>query len=237
MASRKARATVLVAHRPVLIESLPVPPELLPGDGPGVVPRDEERPVFGADLSGPPLDPRVLAGQAQTASLGPAVDKGARVPGVMQDGQGPAVAQGAPGPLTVAGPAPEPGGAAEVMVGEVLDDGEGRTRLLERVEDRPDRMPDLFVGVEHDPSLGVIDQPRGRPESESAVSGLLQLAAQQAGAEPVQFGLAHGAQEAQEKAVGGVGGVADPVLVDDQRVSQCTDFDQTIPVAAGTSQA
>src|SRR5512138_2322103 len=178
-------ATVLVAQRPVLIETLPVPPELLPGDVPGVVPGDEERPVLGADLPSPSLDPRVLAGQAQAAGLGAAVDVGARVPGVVQDGQDPAVTQGAPGQFAVADPAPEPGGAAEVMVGEVLDDGQGRTRVLEKVEDQPDRMPDLFVGVEHDPSLRVIDQPRGRPGPESAVSGLLQLAAQQAGAEPV----------------------------------------------------
>jgi hypothetical protein len=39
------------------------------------------------------------------------------------------------------------------MVGEVLDDRQGRTRLLEQVEDHPDRVPDLLIGIEDDPAL------------------------------------------------------------------------------------
>src|SRR3954451_19466226 len=142
-----------------------------------------------------------------------------------------------PDQLTVAGAAPEPGGAAEVILGEVLDDGPRRSRSLEQVEDQPDRVPDLLVGIEDDPALRIVDQPRGGAEPESAVAGLLELAAQQAGTEPVQFGLAHGAEDPQEQTVGVLRGIIDPVVVDDQGISQGTDFDEGIPIAAGPRQA
>jgi hypothetical protein len=48
----------------------------------------------------------------------------------------------------------------EVMLGEVFDDGQGRRRLVEQVEDQPDRLLDLFVGIEDDPALKIVDQPR-----------------------------------------------------------------------------
>src|SRR6185295_14805721 len=97
---------------------------------------------------------------------------------------------------------PEPGGALEVMVGKVLDDGQGGNRLLEQVEDQPDCLLDVFVGVEDDPALQIVHEARGRPEPEFATGCFLQLAAQEAGPEQVEFGLAHGSQESQEKTVG-----------------------------------
>ena len=63
------------------------------------------------------------------------------------------MAQRSPNHLTVAATTPEPGGALEVMVSEVLDDGQGRSRLVEQVEDQPDCLLDLFVGIEDDPAL------------------------------------------------------------------------------------
>ena len=202
-----------------------------------MMPGDEERPVLGPDPACSALDPRLLAGQAPKAGLGAAIDIGARVLGVVQDVQDPSMAQRSPDQLTVSAATPEPCGALEVMVGEVLDDGQGRSRLLEQVEDQPDRLLDLFVGIEDDPALRIVDQPRGRSEPELALGGLLQLAAQEAGTEQVEFGLAHGAQESQEETVGVYGGVVDSILVDDQGVGEGTDLDETIPIAAGACQA
>jgi hypothetical protein len=89
-----------------------------------------------------------------------------------------------------------------VVLGEVLDDGQGRGRLLEEVKDQVQGVPDLFVGVEGHPALRIVDQPRGRPGPELALGGLLQLAAQEAAAEQAEFGLAHGPEEPQEETVG-----------------------------------
>ena len=88
------------------------------------------------------------------------------------------MAQRSPNHLTVAATSPEPGGALEVMVGKVLDDGQGGNRLLEQVEDQPDCLLDVFVGVEDDPALQIVDEARGRPEPEFATGCFLQLAAQ-----------------------------------------------------------
>jgi len=46
----------------------------------------------------------------------------------------------------------------------------------------------------------------------------------------VELGLAHGALEPEQEAVVEVGGVVDPVLVQDQRLEQGADLEQVVPV-------
>ena len=53
----------------------------------------------------------------------------------------------------------------------------------------------------------------------------------------MQLGVAHGPFDPQEQAVVVLGRIIDAILVDDERIGQATDLDETIPVAAGTSQA
>ncbi len=62
--------------------------------------------------------------------------------------------------------------------------------------------------------------------------GAGQLAPEQTVAEPLQRGLAHRAEDAQQEAVRVLAWVIHTVLVDDQSVSQGTDLQQSIPVAA-----
>src|SRR5262249_19627509 len=138
---------IFIRRRSVFIKSPLVPLELVPRDVPGMMPGDEERPVLGPDPACSALDPRLLIRQAHQTSLGAAIDIDARVLGVVQDVQNTAMAQRTPNQLTVASPPPEPGGALEVMVREVLDDGQGRSRLLKQVEDQTDCILDLFVRV------------------------------------------------------------------------------------------
>jgi hypothetical protein len=111
----RGAAVLRIGRRPVLIEPPLVLLELVPGEISGMMAGDEERPVLGPDPPGPALDPRLLAGQAQQAGLGAAIDVGARILGVVQDLQDTAVAQRSPDQLTVAGTTPEPGGALELM--------------------------------------------------------------------------------------------------------------------------
>ena len=223
--------------RAVVVEALLVAEELLPGDvaGMGVVTHD--RPVGRGHAAGPALDPRRLVGQRPRAGLGAAVDVGAGVAGVVQDVQDAAVPQRLPEQFAVAGLAPEAIGEEQVVLGEVLDDRQGRARLLEQGEEQADRLLHLLVGIEDEPAGRVEDQADGRTHPQFALFGAGQLAAEQAVAEPVQFGLAHGAEDAQQQAVGVLGGVVDAVLVDDQGVGQGTDLQQAIPVAAGAGQA
>jgi hypothetical protein len=155
----------------------------------------------------------------------------------MQDVQDTAIAQRSPNDLTVSVATPEPRRALEVMISEMFDDGQGRWRLVEQIEDQADCLLDLFVGIENDPALKIVDQPCRRPEPKLAIGCLLQFAAQKAATNQVKFGLAHGSQESKEKPVGVLSGVINPVLVDNQCVGQGTDLDETIPITARSCQA
>ena len=53
---------------------------------------------------------------------------------------------------------------------------------------------------------------------------------------PMEFGLAHGVQDAEQQAVGVLRWIVDAVFVDDQGVGQGADFQEAIPIAAGASQ-
>src|SRR5690242_1646538 len=167
-------AAVLSSHGSILIQLPLVLQVPLPGEISGMVPGDEEWPVFGPDPPCPPFDPGLLTGQALAAGLGAAIDVGARVGGIVQDGQDPIMAEGFPDQVALSSTTPKPGGTTEVVLGEVRDDGQGRGRLLEEVEDQAQGVPDLFVGVEDDPALRIVDQPRGRSEPELALGGLLE---------------------------------------------------------------
>src|SRR5262249_10542165 len=95
------------AVRAVVIEPLLVAEELLPTDVArmGVVPHDG--PVGRRHLARPALDPGRFARQGPRARPGAAVDVGAGVTRVVQDGQDAAVPQRLPEQLAVVGLAPE----------------------------------------------------------------------------------------------------------------------------------
>ena len=109
--------------------------------------------------------------------------------------------------------------------------------MIKQVEDQPDCLLDLLVGIKDDPALEIVDQPGGGPEPELAVRCLLQFAAQKPRTNQVKFGLAHGSQESQEKTVRVLSGVVNSVFVDDQGACQGTDLDETIPITARSCQA
>ena len=53
----------------------------------------------------------------------------------------------------------------------------------------------------------------------------------------MEFGLAHGSQESQEKTVGILSRVIDAVFIDDRGVGEGTDLDETIPITTRSCQA
>src|SRR5262249_48809931 len=127
-------AAVLRSRGSILIHPslfLPVP---LQGELAGMLRGEEECPAFGPDPLCPPFDPGLFPRQALAAGLGAAIDVGARVRGIVQDGPDPTMAEGFPDQVTVSSTTPKPSGATEVVLGEVLDDGQGRGRLVEEVE-------------------------------------------------------------------------------------------------------
>jgi hypothetical protein len=67
--------------------------------------------------------------------------------------------------------------------------------------------------------------------------GLIQGAALHPGMEHMQLGFAHRPLEAQQQPVVEVGGIVDAALVQDQRVGERTDLQQTMPVGGVAGQA
>jgi len=166
----------------IVIELVLVAQELLPCNVAGVSILQNDGPIITLDLARAAFDAGSFTGQGLSTGLGSAIDIGASVGRGVEDGQYPTVAQGSPDQFTVAGPPPPTGGEKELMVAKVLDDRQGRTRFLEQIEDEPQGLLNLFVGIKDDPTSGVVDQPRRRTETELAFVSLLQFAAQEAAA-------------------------------------------------------
>lgn len=78
--------------------------------------------------------------------------------------------------------------------------------------------------------------PMGGSHAEFALASLFQLAAEQARAQPVQLRLAHRPHDPEEKLIGVLSGIVDPLFVDDQRLGQGADLEQAMPIAAGACQ-
>jgi len=89
---------------------------------------------------------------------------------------------------------------------------------------------DLLVGVEDDTARGVGNKTHRQPHLEFAPTCLGPLAAEQACAQHVELGLAHGALESEQQAVIEMRRVVEAVLIEDERVGQRTDLEQTVPV-------
>src|ERR1700722_8123978 len=88
----RGTAALLGSRRSILVQLPLVLQVPLPGDIPGMMPGDEERPVFGTDSPCPSFDPGLLTRQVLAAGLGAAIDVGARMRGIVQDGQDPTMA-------------------------------------------------------------------------------------------------------------------------------------------------
>lgn len=121
--------------------------------------------------------------------------------------------------------------------GKVVDHRQGGASFGKPVKDQPHGLLHFLVGVQNDALVGIEDEPDGQPEAQLAVAGLLQLAAQQPAAQPMQFGLAHRAPESQQQAIVVLVGIVEAVFVDDQGLGQRADLQEPIPIAAGAGQA
>ena len=102
---------------------------------------------------------------------------------------------------------------------EMLDDGQGRAELVEQIEKETDDLLDLLIRVQDQLAERVVDKAGGRAEAQSTLLSFLQLSALQVAVEPMQFGFAHGALEAQEQAVVVLVGIVNAFFVDHQSLT------------------
>ena len=98
------------------------------------------------------------------------------------------------------------------------------------------RVLDGAVGIEHDLAGRVGHQPDRQRHRQLAAARLGQDPALQAGADEVQLRLAHRALESEQQSVVEVGRVIEAVLVEDQRVGERADLQQSMPVGVVARQ-
>jgi hypothetical protein len=100
----------------------------------------------------------------------------------------------------------------------------------------PERILDPGIGVEHDMPGAVVDQAGRQAHPQLAAAGGRQLPAAQPGPDEMQFGLGHGAFEAEQQPVVELAGIVEAVLVADQRRGQRADLQQPVPVGVVAGQ-
>ena len=81
-----------------------------------------------------------------------------------------------------------------------------------------------------DATVSTVDESAGPRRPQLAAAGLVQDAATKACAQDVQLRLAHRALEAEQQSVVEVRRIVETVFVEDQRVGQCADLQQTVPI-------
>jgi len=91
----------------------------------------------------------------------------------------PAVLEGSEDDLAGSRPGNEPAGEENSLCLEVPHDALGRTGSAEGVEHQLHRPVDLFVRIEDDPVLAIVDQSYRRPYPQLTPTGLVQLPPEQ----------------------------------------------------------
>ena len=74
------------------------------------------------------------------------------------------------------------------------------------------------------------DEPDGKGATQLAASGLVANSTDEAGAQDVELGFAHGALEAEQQAVIEHGGMIDAISVANERVGEAAEIEQTVPI-------
>ena len=161
-----------------------------------------------------------------TPILSPPVSIGAGVTWVGQDAYCGGCGQGAKHRLAVVQARRE----QEAFLAKGLDGLGGGPDAYEGLEKVGDRLPDLPVRIEGHLSGRVVDQPGGQGATEFAPARLVEAPAAQACLDHMQFGLAHGALEAEQEAIVEACRIVDAVFVEDEGVGKGANLQQALPV-------
>ena len=164
---------------------------LLPTDVPRMGVGDQGVPIF---LRHRP-DPGLPIGSLE--DLHSTKDEGAGITRITQDLKGPAVAGRPPSQLAFVGAPAEAPREGQVVLVEVLHNGQGRTFPLVHLKEGAQGLLDLLVRVEDDVALHVVDQAHRQRHTQFASAGLVADAAVKTSTKHVQFRFTHRALEAQ----------------------------------------
>src|SRR6266851_539187 len=232
------RSPVLLCTPGAIVIQLPlIAQKLVPGDVAWMGIQEHDRPVFLFDSTRSPFDPWFFSWQSSASGLGPPVDVGSRIQRAVQDVQHPLMGQTTPDQFICPLASPPPRWEAQVKLRKGTDDGQGRGRLLKEREDQANGFGNGFIWVKHNPADGIVNQTDRQAKTQAPLFGFALFSSLQAALQPMKLGLRHAALETEQQPVVMGPGIIDSFVINDKRIAQCTDFQQSIPIATRTRQA
>ena len=107
---------------------------------------------------------------------------------------------------------------------------------MESVKEEPQALLHLLVRVQDGLVRWAIEEADRQRRLQLAAPGFVQNATLQAGFEDMQLGLAHGPFEPQQEAVVELGRIIEAVLIENKRVRQGAELQQTVPIGGVACQ-
>src|SRR6202040_732823 len=201
--------------------------ELIPGDIPRMVIRNDDAPLV---LRHPARLDADLAGRRNPlASLVPAEHIGAGIRWVRQDTEHPRMGQSTPEQFAIPGAAVRPTRKAKPQLLEALDHAVRAALSFEQFKDRSNGALHFLVRVKCN-LVVVKDQANRQREVQLTLMRFVELAAVEARADDVQLCLGERALHAEHKAVVELGRVVTAGLVDYQRAGDGAQLEQAMPI-------
>ncbi len=159
-----------------------------------------------------------------------AEDKGAGIARIVDDLSSATVQQVGPHQLALMRAAAQTAREDQLLRMELLDHGKARAGAPEGLEEQPYRALHLGVRIEDDAILPVMHEADRDYLLELTAPSAAQDATAKTRLEHMQLRFAHRALEAQEQPIVKVRRVIQPILIEDERVGECAEFEQPMPV-------
>jgi hypothetical protein len=191
----------------------------------------QQDPLLARDL------PRGVLAVRQATVLGAAEHERAGVARVVDDLSRPTVQELGPHQLALVRAAAQPAREQQLLRVELLDHRQTRSGASEGFEEQPHCPLHLRVRIEHDAVPSIMHKAYRHHLLELATPGAAQDATAQACLEHMQFRFAHRPLQAEQQAVVEVCRIIQPVLIEDKRVAERTQLEQSMPVGVVAREA
>src|SRR3989440_1937194 len=232
------RSSMLLSAPGAIVIELPlIAQEVFPGDVARMRIQEHDRPVLLFDTAGLALYPGVFPSQHLASGLGTPIDVGPRVQGAVQDVQHTLMCETTPDQFICSLASPPPRREAQVLLGKGTDHGKCRVKLLKERKNQANGFLHGLIWVKHNPANGIVGQPDRQAKTQAPLFGFAQLPSLQATLQPMELSLRHASLEAKQQAVVMGSWVIHPLIINDERIGERTDFQQPIPIAARASQS
>src|ERR1022692_2040015 len=126
---------------------------------------------------------------------------------------------------------------SQTLPAELLDDRYGRAQAPEGFKQQPDALLHLLVRIENHLRADVVKKADGKRDRQCTAPGLVQQSTLHARLQHVQLSLAHGALQSQQQAVVELCRIVDTVLVENERIGEGAQLQQTVPIGGVASES